>query len=65
MNGVIKRLESDKGYGFIDAPPDYTSVFFHHSCVNARFEQLHEGQAVAFELDVDKGKGPRARSVTV
>jgi CspA family cold shock protein len=62
MNGVIKRLVSDKGFGFVQAQ-DGTEYFFHQSaCTDARFDDLHEGQALTF----DKGqgpKGPRAENI--
>ena len=64
MNGTIKRLVSDKGFGFV-AAEDGTEYFFHQSaCANVRFDDLREGQAVTF----DKGqgpKGPRAENVKV
>jgi CspA family cold shock protein len=58
MNGTIKRLVSDKGFGFI-AAGDGTEYFFHQSaCTGTAFDQLREGQAVTF--DVGHGaKGPR------
>ena len=63
MNGTIKRL-TDKGFGFI-AASDGTEYFFHHSaCSGARFEDLREGQAVAFERGQGP-KGPRAENVRV
>lgn len=62
-NGVIKRLVSDKGFGFV-AAQDGTEYFFHQSAlVGATFSSLREGQQVTF----DKGqgpKGPRAENVT-
>jgi CspA family cold shock protein len=55
MNGTIKRLVSDKGFGFI-ATSDGTEYFFHQSgCTQTPFDQLHEGQSVTF----DKGQGPK------
>jgi CspA family cold shock protein len=64
INGTIKRLVGDKGFGFI-AAGDGTEYFFHQSaCVNTPFDQLREGQAVAF--DVGHGtKGPRGENVRV
>lgn len=60
--GVIKRLVTDKGFGFV-AAQDGSEYFFHQSAlVDARFDQLREGQSVTF----DKGqvpKGPRAENV--
>jgi cold shock protein len=54
-NGTIKRLVSDKGFGFVQAA-DGTEYFFHQSaCTDVRFGELREGQALTF----DKGQGPR------
>ena len=62
MNGTIKRLVSDKGFGFV-AAGDGNEYFFHQSaCNGVRFDELREGQAVSF----DRGqgpKGPRAENV--
>jgi CspA family cold shock protein len=62
MNGTIKRLVSDKGFGFI-AASDGVEYFFHQSSVSqTSFDQLREGQAVTF--DVGQGpKGPRGENV--
>ena len=49
MTGTIKRLVSDKGFGFI-AAGDGTEYFFHQSaCNEVPFSELREGQAVTFE----------------
>ncbi len=68
--GVIKKLVVDRGFGFIQTSGIRKSdVFFHFSAVEgARFEDLHEGQSVEYELSSDapnpgRGKGPRAVSV--
>ena len=62
MNGKVKRLVTDKGFGFILAE-DGNEYFFHQSaCTGMRFDDLREGQAVTF----NKGqgpKGPRAEDV--
>jgi len=43
MNGTIKRLVSDKGFGFILARRQ--RYFFHNSaCADTRFDDLREGQ---------------------
>ncbi len=62
LTGTIKRLVSDKGFGFILAS-DGNEYFFHNSaCADARFEDLREGQAVT--LDTGTGpKGPRGENV--
>ena len=61
-NGTIKRLVSDKGFGFV-AAADGQEYFFHQSAVSGgQFDQLREGQAVTF--DTGQGpKGPRAENV--
>jgi CspA family cold shock protein len=61
MNGTVKRLVSDKGFGFIVAD-DGNEYFFHNSaCGNVRFDDLREGRAVAFERGQGP-KGPRAKT---
>jgi CspA family cold shock protein len=65
--GVIKKLVSDRGFGFISAERE--DVFFHCSAVvETRFDDLAVGQAVQYELEQGDGgrrggKGPRASSV--
>ncbi len=61
--GTIKKLVSDRGFGFIEG--ERGELFFHHSAVEGTsFEDLHEGQKV--EYTEGRGpKGPRAESVTV
>ena len=64
MNGTVKRLVSDKGFGFV-AASDGKEYFFHQSaCVDTQFDMLREGQGVTF--DTGQGpKGPRAENVRV
>ena len=46
MTGTIKRLVSDKGFGFI-AAGDGKEYFFHQSaCTQTPFDDLREGQSV-------------------
>jgi len=62
MTGTIKRLVSDKGFGFV-AATDGNEYFFHQSAVvDAQFDQLREGQAVTFNTGQGP-KGPRAENV--
>lgn len=70
--GVIKKIVSDRGFGFIAASHDGAKreeVFFHHSTVEGgQFDDLQEGQAVEYEIDQNpdprrQGKGPRASAV--
>jgi CspA family cold shock protein len=62
MNGTIKRLVTDKGFGFVLAE-DGQEYFFHQSaCTDARFDDLREGQALTFEKGQGP-KGPRAENI--
>jgi CspA family cold shock protein len=67
-SGTIKKLVSDKGFGFIQTG-DGADLFFHHTSVEGgQFDRLTEGQQVEFTVEQGqgsgKGKGPRAASVT-
>ena len=59
--GEIVRLVRDRGFGFIrdDGGQEW---FFHRSSVQGSFDQLNEGQRVAFEEE-PSAKGPRAGNV--
>ena len=58
--GTIKRLVSDKGFGFIMAESGQEYFFHQSACAN--FASLREGQAVTFETGQGP-KGPRAENV--
>ena len=59
--GTIKKLVSDKGFGFIEG--ERGELFFHHTSVEGEsFESLREGQAVEYN-EGSGPKGPRAESV--
>jgi cold shock protein len=62
--GKIKKLVSDRGFGFI-SDTDGREVFFHQTSVtDAKFTDLTEGQDVEFEVE-KSDKGPRAIDVKV
>jgi len=51
--GTIKKLVSDRGFGFIQQT-DGTDLFFHRSAVTgASFDDLGEGQTVSYEKTMD------------
>ncbi len=61
MEGTIKRV-TDKGFGFIENGTD-KDMFFHSTCCEGvRFEELHEGQRVSYNVG-EGPKGPRAENV--
>jgi CspA family cold shock protein len=65
MNGVIKKLITDKGFGFISVEGQEKDLFFHSkSLVDVQFTDLHEGDSVTFEVE-ESPKGPNAVNVRV
>ena len=57
-SGTIKRIQRDKGFGFI-RDTSGQEYFFHRSAVQGSFDSLSEGQRVAFDEE-QSPKGPRA-----
>ena len=61
--GTIKKLVTERGFGFIKTGSD-KDVFFHHTAVvGKRFDDLAENDSVTFREEVGD-KGPRAVDVT-
>jgi len=62
LQGKIKRLIRERGFGFITAE-DGNEVFFHRSDLAGEdFDALEEGTSVEFDLETGP-KGPRATNV--
>ena len=62
MQGTIKRIIRDRGFGFIRST-DGQEVFFHRSALQQiNFDGLKEGEVVEFEMERGE-KGPRATNV--
>jgi cold shock protein len=61
--GRIKKVVSDRGFGFITAE-DGKEYFFHRSGLQASvdFDQLVGGEQVEFDIE-QSPKGPRAGNV--
>lgn len=73
MNGTIKSLVRDKGFGFLSGE-DGREYFFHRSALiptspgsvmRRVFDDLQDGDRVRFVGDVADPKGPRASLVEV
>ena len=64
-SGKIKKVVSDKGFGFIRPDDGGDDVFFHHSSLQGvQIEDLGMGDSVTYETEAGKdGKGPRAVNV--
>ncbi|HET7646771.1 MAG TPA: cold shock domain-containing protein [Candidatus Limnocylindria bacterium] len=62
-NGTIKRVISERGFGFI-AAPDGKEYFFHKDGLTSSldFDRLVGGESVTFEVEAGP-KGPRAVQV--
>ena len=62
MTGTIKKVITEKGFGFINGP-EGVEYFFHQSGVDrAVFETLQPGDGVQFTVE-PSAKGPRATDV--
>jgi len=61
--GTIKKVVSDRGFGFITAD-DGKDYFFHRNGLTASldFDRLIGGEKVEFDLE-ESPKGPRAKNV--
>ena len=68
--GTIKKLVSDRGFGFIlaeGAAPTGQDLVFHRADVGGSgYDSLREGQKVSFEVGTDERRGtPKALKVQV
>jgi CspA family cold shock protein len=63
-NGTIKKVVSERGFGFI-AAEDGKEYFFHRGGLEAPldFDRLSGGEKVSFEIETSP-KGPRAVRVS-
>lgn len=65
MTGIVKRLVSEKGFGFIAVDGERRDLFFHRTALRfGAFDQLREGTCVTFDEGAGP-KGPRAENVRV
>lgn len=64
MEGTIKTIVLEKGFGFITVDGEEKDLFFHKNEVTGTtFEELKVGDKVSFEK-ADSPKGPNATGVT-
>jgi len=58
LEGTIKKVIYQRGFGFIRSPDSEGDIFFHSSNVkDGIFDQLEEGDEVSFEVE----DGPKGR----
>ncbi|MBI2035940.1 MAG: cold shock domain-containing protein [Candidatus Liptonbacteria bacterium] len=64
MQGTIKKLITEKNFGFISREGEAKDLFFHaNELKGVAFAELKEGDAVTFEV-VQGEKGPSATNVS-
>jgi CspA family cold shock protein len=64
MEGTIKTLVSDKGFGFITVEGEEKDLFFHgNELRGVTFDELKVGDKLSFEK-ADSEKGPNAVNVS-
>jgi CspA family cold shock protein len=63
--GTIKKLVTDRGFGFILPEGEQNDLFFHRTDVQGTtYEALYEGEQVTFDLGTDQRRGtPKADNV--
>ena len=63
--GTIKKIVSDRGFGFI-AADDGKEYFFHRDGLDSSvsFDGLRGGETVTFDIEASQ-KGPRAQRVRI
>jgi CspA family cold shock protein len=60
-SGTVKRFDSQKGFGFIQAANGGNDVFVHTSAVErAGMSTLNEGQNLCFDIVADRRGGKSA-----
>ncbi|MFA5870279.1 MAG: cold shock domain-containing protein [Candidatus Paceibacterota bacterium] len=64
MEGTIKNLVEEKGFGFIAIEGEAKDLFFHsNELKGVSFQDLQKGDRVSFEK-ADSPKGPNAVNVS-
>ena len=63
MQGTIKKIVGDRNFGFISQEGAEKDLFFHGNNLDGvSLDELHEGDAVTFEVE-QGDKGPSAINV--
>ena len=63
MKGTIKKIVTDKPFGFITVEGQSNDVFFHKDkVVGVSFEDLHEGDTVTFQIEENERNGEKKTS---
>ncbi|MFA6386177.1 MAG: cold shock domain-containing protein [Candidatus Paceibacterota bacterium] len=63
MKGTIKKIVTDKPFGFITVEGQSNDVFFHKDkVVGVSFEDLREGDTVTFQIEENERNGEKKTS---
>jgi len=62
MKGNVKRIYSDRNYGFITIEGEEKDLFFHRSGFTGEFDSLKEGDEVEFDIE-ETDRGNQATNV--
>ena len=66
MTGIIKILNKEKGFGFVEVKNLNKDLFFHATKVfGGTFEELEQGQEVTVEGVAQNEKGQYAVGITI
>ena len=64
--GQIKRLATDRGFGFIRPDGESQDIFFDTSAVTCgNFDSMNEGQMVEFDKGKDERDPSKSRALNV
>ena len=64
--GRVKKVVSDRGFGFIQKDGSSDDIFFHRSAVAAgNFDDMKEGETVEFDVESDTRDPRRSRAGNV
>lgn len=63
MQGIVKAVKRDKGFGFITDESGQDRFFHANHLEGVAFDELQEGDKVEFEPYTEEKKGERARRV--
>ncbi len=58
--GTIRRLITDRGYGFIKTEQEEDLFFYRNELQEVDYDSLTEGQQVEFEIEQGSGGRPQA-----
>ncbi len=64
LNGVVRKLFSERGYGFIENEQGEEIYFHQNSVLNNDFDKVKIGTGVSYIEEMGE-KGPQARSVKI